>query len=402
MSYGRNSAPDLIRNPGFLYVAGVKQKKRRSATITYQCDFGGDCQTAVAKSTYFCNTHKCDADECYSLKKFNVQTGRHFLYCPKHKCVRETCERSHPTTQPHCITHTCSKEVCIGMVEGDEKLCARHIRCSYRNCPSNRMQKDGEYQKFCSRHSSCTSSPCTREKKLGSEFCDLHTCPMRYCTKRCSGNHFYCSDHICDHDGCGFPRTFYLERDNVVPTNYCPIHECQEPSCHLNAPSQTCGYCRAHNCDEPNCNGLKLINPGGKAPLTKCLTHYNEFRDRSRRPRSPPTAPPPAPPAPPAPPPTPPSPAITLTTLSSQVSRLQRTANSIQEIALNSRSARAGAAGDARAASAEEAAVAAAAEAERRLEEVSREQRLVADGISQQDAKINAILNILRERRRYG
>ncbi|KFY71084.1 hypothetical protein V499_08695, partial [Pseudogymnoascus sp. VKM F-103] len=57
MSYGRNSAPDLIRNPGFLYVAGVKQKKRRSATITYQCDFGGDCQTAVAKSTYFCNTH---------------------------------------------------------------------------------------------------------------------------------------------------------------------------------------------------------------------------------------------------------------------------------------------------------------------------------------------------------
>ncbi|OBT51195.1 hypothetical protein VE04_07739, partial [Pseudogymnoascus sp. 24MN13] len=300
MSSFRNSAPDLIRNPGYLeYIAGVKPKKRRSALITYQCDFDGDCQTEVAKSTYFCNTHyqctvsgcswkrvvspndrwwdycehhKCDADECYSLRKVNFQTGGNFLYCPKHKCVRETCERSHPTTQPHCITHTCSKEACKVIVEGDEKLCASHIRCSYRNCPSNRMQKDEEYLKFCSRHSSCTSSPCTREKKPGSEFCDFHTCPMRYCTKSCSGNHFYCSDHICGLDGCGFPRTFYLERDNVVRTNYCPIHECQEFSCHLIAPSQTCGYCSAHNCDEPSCNGLRLINPGGKSPLTKCLT----------------------------------------------------------------------------------------------------------------------------------
>ncbi|KFZ07303.1 hypothetical protein V501_06581 [Pseudogymnoascus sp. VKM F-4519 (FW-2642)] len=177
MSSFRNSAPDLNRNPGYLgYLAGVKQKKRRSTTI-YQCDFGGDCRTEVAKSTYFCNTHtctalqdqapcfneviqsgatrcvfhyqctvngclgkrvvtpndrwwdccehhKCDADECYSLKKFNVQTGRHFLYCPKRK-LQPTPSTTSSLTLFYRQMHTCSKEVCNAMVEGDEKLCAR-------------------------------------------------------------------------------------------------------------------------------------------------------------------------------------------------------------------------------------------------------------------------------------
>lgn len=63
---------------------------------------------------------------------------------------------------------------------------------------------------------------------------------MSDCTKRCIGDHFYCSDRrpslsiqksepqltlsdICELDMCRHPRTLYLERDKITLTRYCPI-----------------------------------------------------------------------------------------------------------------------------------------------------------------------------------
>ncbi|KFY49027.1 hypothetical protein V495_00811, partial [Pseudogymnoascus sp. VKM F-4514 (FW-929)] len=233
----RSSAPDLNNKDGFLsdFMAGGKQNRRKSGTIQ-RCAFGEGCRKVVTSKNMgvvpmprpsdFCEIHtcigfqgeapcfnkviksgvtrcvihyqctvtgcseqrvgspnggwwdccahhQCDADGCYSPRKYNVLKGRHFVYCPKHKCVREGCERSHPSWQQYCTTHTCVKAGCGDIVEGDEKLCTRHMKCSHNSCPSNRVRKDGEYQPFCARHSTCTSSQCTREKKPGSEFCSL-------------------------------------------------------------------------------------------------------------------------------------------------------------------------------------------------------------------------------------
>ncbi|KFZ08670.1 hypothetical protein V502_09220, partial [Pseudogymnoascus sp. VKM F-4520 (FW-2644)] len=293
----RSSAPDLNDRDRGLFadfmVGGKQQKPRRPSSTIQKCAFGEGCRKVVIsknlgnvpmpKPSDFCDIrspnggwwdccahHQCDADGCYAPRKYNVLKGRHFIYCPKHKCIREGCERSHPSWQQYCTTHTCVKPDCGVIVEGDEKLCARHMKCAYNSCPSNRIRKDGEYQPFCSRHSACATTQCTRDKKAGSEFCTLHTCPMSDCTKRCIGDHFYCSDHICESDMCRNPRTFYLESQNVVLTRYCPIHECRKPSCHLSARNQTYGYCRAHNCEVPSCNNLKMIDPDSYPPLTMC------------------------------------------------------------------------------------------------------------------------------------
>ncbi|OBT73596.1 hypothetical protein VF21_07308, partial [Pseudogymnoascus sp. 05NY08] len=227
--------------------------------------------------------NQCDADGCYAPRKYNVLKGKHFIYCPKHKCVRETCERSHPSWQLHCTTHTCVKEGCKVIVDGDEKLCARlaaqatesektentsHSAHAVCLSSSNPLNGHGILTTFTD--TTCTSSQCTRDKKPGSEFCSLHTCPMGDCTKRCIGDHFYCSDHICELDMCRNPRTLYLERDNVVLTRYCPIHECRKPNCHLSGRNQTYGYCRAHNCEVSSCNNLKMIDPDSYPPLTMC------------------------------------------------------------------------------------------------------------------------------------
>ncbi|KFY20806.1 hypothetical protein V491_03410 [Pseudogymnoascus sp. VKM F-3775] len=243
----RSSAPDLNHKDGFLqdFMTGGKQYRRKSGTIQ-RCAFGEGCRKVVTSKNMgsvsiprpsdfceirspnggwwdCCARHQCDADGCYAPRKYNIQKGRHFNYCPKHKCVRETCERSHPSWQLYCTTHMCTKPDCSVIVEGDEKLCARHMKCAQKTCTSNRIRKDGEYQQFCARHSACTSSQCTRDKKPGSEFCNLHTCPMSDCTKRCMGDTFYCTDHICELDMCRNPRTFYLESSNVMLTRYCPI-----------------------------------------------------------------------------------------------------------------------------------------------------------------------------------
>ncbi|KFY64375.1 hypothetical protein V496_03307 [Pseudogymnoascus sp. VKM F-4515 (FW-2607)] len=224
--------------------SGVKR-----CVIHYQCTVTGCSEQRVGSPDKgwwdCCELHQCDLDGCYSPRKYNVLKRKHFMYCPEHKCVRDGCERSHPKWQSYCTTHTCAKTGCGDIVDGDEKLCASHIKCSHNSCPSNRVRKDGEYQPFCSRHSACTSSQCTREKRPGSEFCSLHTCPMSDCTKRCIGDHFYCSDHICELDMCRNPRTLYLERDKITLTRYCPIHECRKLNCHLSARNQTYGYCRA-------------------------------------------------------------------------------------------------------------------------------------------------------------
>ncbi|OBT90479.1 hypothetical protein VE02_01164 [Pseudogymnoascus sp. 03VT05] len=441
----RSSAPDLNPKDGFLtdFMAGGKQHRRKSGTIQ-RCAFGEGCRKLVTSKNMgtvplprpsdFCDIHtcigfqgeapcfnkttnalllvalsnewdlqmadggtavrivnQCDADGCYAPRKYNVLKGRHFIYCPKHKCLRETCERSHPSWQFHCTTHTCTKSGCNVIVDGEEKLCARHMKCAHSSCPSNRIRKDGEYQPFCSRHTTCTSSQCTRDKKPGSEFCSLHTCPMGDCTKRCIGDHFYCSDHICELDVCRNPRTLYLERDNVVLTRYCPIHECRKLNCHLSARNQTYGYCRAHNCDVSSCNNLKMIDPDSYPPLTMCRKHYDESLDPPPPPRSPRTA------APPAPPPD----AITLKSLSSQLSKLQRTADNIEGNSYYDNGGAGvgggggGAGGAAAARAAEE-----AAEARRRLEEVLREQRGVMHSLRQQGAKVNAIWEELVGRRR--
>ncbi|OBT42658.1 hypothetical protein VE00_06077 [Pseudogymnoascus sp. WSF 3629] len=420
----RSSAPDLNPKDGFLtdFMAGGKQHRRKSGTIQ-RCAYGEGCRKVVTSKNMgtvpiprpsdFCDIHyqctvtgcseqrvgspnggwwdccahhQCDADGCYAPRKYNVLKGRHFVYCPKHKCVRETCERSHPSWQQHCTTHTCTKEGCKVIVDGDEKLCARHMKCAHSSCPSNRIRKDGEYLPFCSRHTTCTSSQCTRDKKPGSEFCSLHTCPMGDCTKRCISDHFYCSDHICELDMCRNPRTLYLERENVVLTRYCPIHECRKLSCHLSARNQTYGYCRAHNCEVSSCNNLKMIDPDSYPPLTMCRKHYDESLDPPPPPRSPRTAPPPAPPPD----------AITLKTLSSQLSKLQRTADNIEAnsyfdsgagVGGGGGGAGGGGAGGAAAARAAEE----AAEARRRLEEVLRQQGGLMHSLRQQGAKVNAI-----------
>ncbi|ELR03335.1 hypothetical protein GMDG_06082 [Pseudogymnoascus destructans 20631-21] len=188
------------------------------------------------------------------------------------------------------------------------------------------------------KNTACTSSQCTRDKKRSSEFCSLHTCHIGDCSKRCIGDHFYCSDHICELDMCRNPRTFYLERDNVVLTRYCPIH----------------------NCEISSCNNLKMIDPDSYPPLTMCGQQYDESLDPPPLPGSPRTAPPPD--------------AITFKTLSSQLAKLQRTADNIEANSyFNNGGAGVGGggggAGVAQARAAEE-----AAETRRRLEEVLRQQ----------------------------
>ncbi|KFY26952.1 hypothetical protein V493_03814 [Pseudogymnoascus sp. VKM F-4281 (FW-2241)] len=188
MSTFRSSAPEMNdRERGFLadFMVGGKQQKRRPSATIQRCAFGEGCRKLVTsknmgnvpmpKPSDFCDIpqavlcnpwlptvpnviqylpspdfectitgcsqqrvgspnggwwdccahHQCDANGCYAPRKYNVLKGRHFTYCPKHKCVREGCERSHPLWQLHCTTHTCVKSGCGVIVEGDEKLCAR-------------------------------------------------------------------------------------------------------------------------------------------------------------------------------------------------------------------------------------------------------------------------------------
>lgn len=165
------------------------------AHVLSKCYGDDSCNQLRIENSYYCSTHKCQIDTCTYQKHKSGLCLSHYTLNKHLFCSVESCEKRSYENYTYCEEHLQQY---------------KQYLCSYQDCGNSKS----DTEEYCKSHK-CSVNGC-HNAKIGSKYCNYHTCGFQIgCYNQATYNRC-CSTHKCARAGCQNVRTIY--------TRYCASH----------------------------------------------------------------------------------------------------------------------------------------------------------------------------------